>query len=124
MNTTCENNDLAASARTFMVFWGLPLIAAGVGGVFQHPTSTLVWTGALFWAGGACALNATRCRRLHCYITGPLFLLAGVAILLAGFGIVSLPSEWILIAVVAGTILAYAAESAFDIKYVTKVGEN
>lgn len=122
MSANCENSDLAASARTFAVFWGIPMYAAVVATVLHHPSSTLVWAGALLWAGGACALNAYRCRRLHCYITGPLFLLAGAATVLSGFDIVSLPGRWILIAVVAGTCVAYSVELAFGKKYAGQPG--
>ena len=61
-------------------------------------------------AGVACVVNAARCGRVHCYITGPLYLLAAVATLLAGMGFVPLRSSWIGGAVVGGTILAYVPE--------------
>lgn len=58
----------------------------------------------------ACVVNAAHCGRVHCYITGPLYLLAAVATLLAGTDLV--PLHWSLIggAVLGGTILAYVPE--------------
>ena len=55
-------------------------------------------------------MNAARCGRVHCYITGPLYLLAAVATLLAGMEFVPLRSSWIGGAVIGGTILAYVPE--------------
>ena len=120
MAETCEKSDFVASTQTFLFFWGLPIAAALVAAFFAPPVSTLIWAGALFWAGAACALNAFRCGRLHCYITGPLFLLAGLAILLGGFDIIRLPAMWILIPVALGTCLAFKVEGLFATKYVQK----
>ena len=118
MAETCEKNDFAASTQTFLFFWGIPIAAMVLAALLAPPTSMLVWAGALFWAGAACAVNAYRCGRLHCYITGPLFLLAGLAILLAGFADVAISTTWILIAVAAGTCLAFSLEGLFSTKYV------
>lgn len=43
--------------------------------------------------GLGCLRNALRCRRLHCYFTGPLFLLLAVLSLLHGTGGVDLGSN-------------------------------
>src|SRR5271167_1747383 len=101
MAETCEKNDFAASTQTLLFFWGIPIAAMVLASFLAPPASILVRASALFWAGAACAVNAYRCGRLHCYITGPLFLLAGLGILLAGFADVAIPSSWILIAVAA-----------------------
>ncbi len=70
----------------------------------------LLWTPAFIVAGAACVVNAAQCGRVHCYITGPLYLLAAVATLLAGMGFVPLRSSWIGGVVLGGTILAYVPE--------------
>ncbi len=118
MAETCEKSDFAASTQTFLFFWGIPIAAMVLAAFLSPPASILLWAGALFWAGAACALNAYRCGRLHCYITGPLFLLAGLAILLAGFDMVPFRATWVLIIVAVGTCLAYALEGLFATKYV------
>jgi hypothetical protein len=120
MATTCESRDLTASARTFMILWGVPIAAIATAGVLSHPSSTFTVAAALFWAGAACALNAYRCRRLHCYITGPLFILSGLLVLLAGFDVISVQGTWVMVGVVAGTCLAYKIESLFGTKYVRR----
>ena len=70
----CAQGDLSARSIAYLL-WGLPalLILAGV----LWPQARLwVWTPALLTAAAACVVNAARCDRLHCYFTGPLFLLA------------------------------------------------
>ena len=47
----------------------------------------VVWPVALGWMGIACLVNAARCRRLHCFLTGPFFLLLAVLSLLHGLDI-------------------------------------
>ena len=39
-----------------------------------------IWIVALLWMGGACLVNAVRCGRLHCYVTGPFFLLGAIGL--------------------------------------------
>ncbi len=41
-----------------------------------------VWALLFVWMGAGCVLNALRCRRLHCYISGPAFLVGALAALL------------------------------------------
>ena len=40
--------------------------------------------------GGACLVNAKRCGRRHCYLTGPFFLVPAVVSLLYGLQILDL----------------------------------
>ena len=50
----------------------------------------LVWAASLGWMGVACLVNARRCGRTHCRITGPFFLgMAGVVLGYA-FGVLPL----------------------------------
>lgn len=83
------------------------LILAGV----LWPQARLwVWTPALLAAGAACVVNAARCGRLHCYFTGPLFLLAATGTFLRGLEIVSIPWRWIGWSLVGGTLFAFIPE--------------
>ena len=55
MVEACEKNDFAASTRTFLFFWGVPIAAIVLASFLTPPTSILVRASALFWAGvGAC----------------------------------------------------------------------
>ncbi len=84
------------------------------------PVIVLIMSGAFFWMGLACVMNAKRCRRRHCYYSGPIFLAGGVAVLLVGFEVVSLGPNG-LIMIVGGTLtlalLTYLTEPIFG-KYV------
>ena len=87
--------------------WGLPIGALIVGAFFEPPAKPAIWGASLTHMGAACLINAARCGRVHCYFTGPFFLLAAVATLLHGFSIVPLgPDGWL------GLIVATAVGGA------------
>jgi len=62
-------------------------------------THTAAWTFGFTVGGVACLVNARRCGRLHCFYTGPVYILAALASLLYGLGILPLGKHgwnWIL----------------------------
>lgn len=69
-----------------VLLWGLPLMALLASALVDIAPVTrgAIWSLALLWAGAACITNACRSQRLHCYITGPFFLLLAAASLLYG----------------------------------------
>ena len=73
------------------VFW-IPAVAIAVAGNshFSSGWRTIVWTLALVIMGTACVVNALRCGRLHCYLTGPFFLLMALVTLVYGLGVLPL----------------------------------
>lgn len=81
---------LSKPLLAFFLFW-LPAIAIGVtgGSHFHGIVRVAVWTVALFM-GISCVVNATRCHRVHCYLTGPFFLAMAIATLLYGWGVLPL----------------------------------
>jgi hypothetical protein len=86
--TTCKSRDILSSRlRVFLLYW-LPAIAIVVAGVpaISSGWRTVVWTVALGTMGVACIVNALRCGRVHCYLTGPFFLLMAVIALSYGLG--------------------------------------
>lgn len=116
MFPSCESGpstsrDLARGWTSWLL-WGLPIIALIVGGVWS---AHLVW----FWVpafvvmGAACLVNAARCGRTHCYVTGPLFLLAALWVLLSAWGIVPLESGPLALVVFVICSLACCAETPF-----------
>lgn len=83
-----------------MVVVGFPGVSTG--------WRTAVWTAALTIMGAACVANTRRCGRVHCYITGPFFLLMAVVTLLYGLGILPLgKNSWnaISLIVLVGAII-------------------
>ena len=88
--TSCESSDILSSRwRVFMLYW-LPAIAIVAVGPLAISSAwrAVVWTVALATMGTACIVNALRCGRVHCYLTGPFFLMALVA-LSYGLGCIS-----------------------------------
>ncbi|MHB8529083.1 MAG: hypothetical protein ACYC8V_06175 [Caulobacteraceae bacterium] len=55
--------------------------------------AAMVWAVAFVWMGLGCVLNALRCHRLHCYISGPLLLVGAALLALLGAGVLSLGSH-------------------------------
>lgn len=90
--TTCKSRDILSSRwRVFILYW-LPAIAIVVAGVpaISSGWRTVVWTVALATMGVVCIVNALRCGRVHCYLTGPFFLLMALIALSYGLGILHL----------------------------------
>ncbi len=95
MARSCEPNrtDLVSNKRAFLLLWRVPWVAVAVSlWLKDSPLKTAIWTVAFAQMGIACLANASRCGRLHCYFTGPLYLLGSAASLLRGCG--RLPITW------------------------------
>lgn len=77
----------------------------------------LIWLALLASMGTACLLNARRSRRLHCYHTGPYFLLLALIALLYGLRVLQLGARgWSILSValvVGGAFLVYVPERLF-----------
>ena len=90
--STCKSRDILSSRwRVFLLYW-LPAIAIVVAGApaISNGWRTIVWTVALATMALACIVNALRCGRVHCYVTGPFFLLMALVALSYGLGILHL----------------------------------
>jgi hypothetical protein len=73
-------NDWVRRPVSALLLWCLPL-CLGFGTNLLHlpvRAEALVWMIVFVWMGAGCVLNARRCHRLHCYISGPIFLLGAV----------------------------------------------
>ncbi len=71
-----------------------------------------LWAVAFLWSGGACLVNARRCGRAHCYVTGPLYLGLGVASALIGLGFLTWSWHIVGAAFAIGTAIAFVPEFA------------
>lgn len=105
------------------LFW-VPAIAIAVTASTHNGIGngwkTAVWTAALVIMGTACVANSIRCGRVHCYVTGPFFLLMALASLLYGVGLLRLGAKgWNLIAltILAGAIVLCCLPELFLGKY-------
>jgi mercuric ion transport protein len=104
----CEPNDLAGH-RIGWLIWG-PSAVLFLAGIAWEAARPWLWVPALLVAGLACCANARRCRRLHCFLTGPVFLLAAVATVLDAANIVPVDWRWIVATVLGSTAIGYALE--------------
>lgn len=92
----CQANDWGRSCwnREFIVAWGLPILAMILSASIGFGVA-VIWPIGLAWMGVACWLNARRCGRRHCYLTGPFFLVMAAVAGLYGVGVLDLgPNGW------------------------------
>jgi len=120
--TTCESRDILSSRWLVFALYWLPAIAIVVAGApaIGNGWRTVVWTVALGIMGAACMVNALRCGRVHCYVTGPFFLLMALLALSNGLGILHLGRNgWNLLGLIAliGTIALWYLPEMFLGKY-------
>lgn len=112
MSKACAQRDLVRNSDSMFLLWGLPaalmlltVCCAGGGWIV-----TISWTLSLVVMGTACLVNACGCGRMHCYFTGPFFLLMAGVSLLHGTQVLSLgPQGWLYIgiALLLGGVLLY-----------------
>lgn len=109
MSDKRHTQDLLSRPLALGLFWIAPwvlIIASSHGSYVVH---TAGWALGFTAMGTACLANARRCGRRHCVYTAPLFLLAALASLLYGIGVLPLGSNgwnWIGGIAVAGALLA------------------
>ena len=101
-------NDLICSGKALFI-WYLPIAALIVGASWTSGRPWL-WIPAFLVMGVACLANAARCGRVHCYFTGPLYLLSAIYVVLAEVHLVPMNPNTFLGAVLLLTLLAYLAE--------------
>lgn len=122
-----DRRDWASRKFTWVLLWGLPWGALIVS-IFVGPKlRTAIWPASLLCMGVACLTNASRCGRMHCYFTGPFFLLVAAASLLHGLEIVPLGPygwRWMGITLLIGAgILHYLPELVWG-KYVPRTSSS
>lgn len=103
------STDLVRGRRSFFVLWGLPLMLFPLAAVVPAYGGALT-TMALFWIGAACTANALRCRRVHCSIMGPAFLVLGLLNVGRLLGWVPLSGGLMTLAIVGSVVVAYTPE--------------
>ena len=114
----CEHirgNDWARGTKLILV-WCLPLVILVASAWVGERYRVVVWPALLTWMGVACLLNARRCHRLHCYLTGPYFLVLALVALLHGLDVVPLGDYgWSMLSaalLIGGPFLVFAPEWA------------
>lgn len=103
---------------TIAIYW-FPVALLVASGFFavSNTLRTVIWAVALTTTGVGCVVNALRCGRVHCYATGPFFLLMAAVAVLYGFGVAAPgPRGWntiALVTLVGGIGLYYLPELFF-----------
>ena len=91
------------------MLWCVPTALVLVG-AFLPSMRALLWIPSFAIMGIACLVNARGCGRLHCFVTGPLFLIASLATALDAFAVVAINWKLIFVGAAVGTLLAYSLE--------------
>ena len=92
MSTRQDNrtrNDWVTRPGAGFFWWCLPLGVGFAANFLALPvrSTAIIWVILFVWMGTGCILNARRCHRLHCYISGPTFLLGAVTLGLLAAGL-------------------------------------
>jgi hypothetical protein len=104
---------LAGDGRALLL-WGVPATILLISPLIGSRYLVLLWPLLLSFMGIACVANASRCGRIHCYLTGPFFLVLAIAAVLHGIEVIPLGEKgwWILsvVLVIGGAVLTWVPE--------------
>jgi hypothetical protein len=86
------SRDLARRPATVVLWWVLPYVLATATDFLRltQQDAAWIWAAAMAWMSVGCFLNAWRCHRLHCYISGPALALGALAAALIGADLIDL----------------------------------
>lgn len=104
----CEANDLVGQ-KLGILLWCLPTLAIFLG-LTWNAARPWLWISAFLVMGVSCLVNAGRCGRVHCYVTGPIFLITAIYVALSAIDLVPLQPGVFLLIVFAVGVLACLAE--------------
>ena len=106
--------EACCSSPAALCYWcAASLIAWGglsVMGIYWRPLHASSAATILFAMAIGCLANWLKNRTFHCVVTGPLFLIAGVAFLLSSVRMIRVQALWVWPFVVIGTVMAFLLE--------------
>jgi hypothetical protein len=106
--THISRKDWFRQPLSFCLWWGLPIAIGALVGFLHVPfrIGAGICAVLFLWMATGCLLNAIRCHRLHCYISGPLFLLGAAFAGLVASGAIVVRTQMFGNAVSAVLVLA------------------
>jgi hypothetical protein len=108
-----ERRETCCSSPATLCYWfAVSLLAwalLSLIAIYWHPLRT-PWAACLLAMAIGCLANWIKNHSLHCVITGPLFMVAGVVFLLSGVGLIRFKASWVWLFVVAGVGIAFLLE--------------
>lgn len=97
-----NDKDFVTRPLKFIFAWGAPTLILIISYLVKSQYMTYIWTISLTWMGIACLLNASKCKRTHCFYTGPFFILMALITFLQGLSFLNLGKYgWELIGITA-----------------------
>jgi hypothetical protein len=106
--------EACCSSPASLCYWFIVSLAAwGVLsfiGIFWVPLHAPSSSACLFAMAIGCFANWTRNRSYHCAITGPLFLIGGIVLLVSQERMLRVNTNWVWTFVLVGTAIAFLLE--------------
>jgi hypothetical protein len=106
--------EACCSSPAAMCYWFIvSLITWGVLsfiGMYWRPLQAPSAAACLFAMAIGCLANWHKNRSYHCAVTGPLFLIAGVVLLLSGGGMIRVNTLWVWSFLLLGVGIAFLLE--------------
>ena len=104
-----ERTDVTRSRGRLLLFYGVPfLVIQLVGNLSDSELAvTIAWSVGFGFMGVVCIANATRCGRVHCWFTGPWFLLTATVTVLRYLNVTTIPWPTILNGGLLGAVVLF-----------------
>lgn len=113
-----RQGEVCCSSPAAMCYWfAVSLVAWGMLsliGIYWRPLRASAAATLFFAMAIGCVANWLKNRTLHCGITGPLFLIAGIVYLLSDMHLLDVGSRLVLPVVVIVTGIAFLLESRYS----------
>lgn len=114
--TGAAHNDWVKQPVAAALWWCLPLCLGILANVLlpSPRIAAVAWAVVFAWMGTGCVLNALRCRRLHCYLSGPVFFLGALAAGLLAAEVFATRLSSIVSATLLLALLSFVPETLWD----------
>lgn len=99
-----------AAIRYWFIVSLMAWAALSLVGIYWHPLHASSAVTCLFAMAIGCLANWFKNRSLHCAITGPVFLIGGLTLLLSGVGMIHINTRWVWPLILIGVGIAFLLE--------------